>query len=351
MRGLSETASYSTFNLRPPGGAITIGPEINALPVSIGANIEWSITEMDKIRMRFGGYQGSKSVHTAGAKAFGAKLLETHSSTVNFELQESVQDLGYKARDLPTLVESGELDFCYISSVRFADAVPEISIFELPYLIKDRASLFNALDGELGRFLGARLEAETPLKVLGFWDNGFRHISNSVRPIRTPEDCQGMAIRTQMSTLHGDTFRAFGFNPTGTDINDFLDTIETDRFQAQDNPLTNTYIFDIHKHHRYITLSGHFFGLSLLLCKRDVFESWPADLQAAVIEAAKTATAHQRHLASEQEEFILSEFRANGNEVAILQPAEREAFENRVVAVQEKYREKFGPELFALLGA
>lgn len=300
--------------------------------------------------MRFGGYQGPDSIHTAAAQAFGSKILETHSSTVNFELEQSVQDIGFKAGDLPNLVASGELELCYISSIRFAKAVPEISIFELPYLVKDRVSLYSALDGELGRLLSARLEEETPLKVLGFWDNGFRHISNSVRPIRTPEDCQGMAIRTQMSALQGETFRAFGFNPTGTDINDFLDTIETDRFQAQENPLTSTYIFGMHKHHRYITMSGHIFGLSVFLCKRDVFEKWPPELQESVLGAAKMATAYQRQLAGEQDEIVLSKLRANGNEVTFLQPEERAAFEQKVASLQQRYREKFGPELFELLG-
>jgi len=305
---------------------------------------------MEKIRLRFGGYQGPESIHTAAAKAFGSKVLETHNSTVNFELEQSVQDIGFKAGDLPKLVASGELDLCYISSIRFAEAVPEISIFELPFLIEDRVSLFSALDGELGRLLSARLEEETPLKVLGFWDNGFRHISNSVRPIRTPEDCQGMAIRTQMSALAGDTFRAFGFNPTGTDINDFLATIETDRFQAQDNPLTSIYIFGMHKHHRYITLSGHFFGLSLFLCNREVFEKWPPELQESVLAAAKIATAYQRKLAIEQDEVVLPKLRSNGNEVTFLQPEERHAFEEKVASLQESYRAKFGPELFELLG-
>jgi len=300
--------------------------------------------------MRFGGYQGPDSIHTAAAQAFGSAVLETHRSTVRFELQQSVQDSGYKAGELPELVAAGELDLCYISSVRLAAAVPEFSIFELPFLFADRALLFSALDGELGRLLGARLEAATPLKILGFWDNGFRHISNSVRPIRTPEDCRGMAIRTQMSALHGETFRAFGFDPTGTDINDFLATIETDRFQAQDNPLTSIYIFGMHKHHRYITLSGHFFGLSLLLCNRETFEKWPSALQKSVRAAARTATALQHKLAAEQDDVVLPKLRANGNEVIFLQPEERRAFEEKVAPVQDRYRKKFGPELFALLG-
>ena len=220
---------------------------------------------MDKIRIRFGGYQGPDSINTAAARTFGSQLLEAAMSTVAFELEESVLDLGLRAGDLPEMVASGELDLCYTSSIRCAKVVPELSIFELPYLINDRTALFSALDGELGRFFCARVAEETPYMLLGFWDNGFRHISNSVRPIRTPEDCQGLTIRTQMSELHGDVFRAFGFKPTGTDIKDFIADIATVRFQAQDNPLTNIYNFDVHKHHRYITLSGHFYGLTVLL--------------------------------------------------------------------------------------
>ncbi len=217
-------------------------------------------------------------------------------------------------------------------------------------MINERSSLFTALDGELGAILGKRFETETAFKLLGFWDNGFRHISNSVRPIRRPEDCRGLAIRTQMSELHGDVFRAFGFKPTATDIKDFLDGIETDRFQAQDNPLTSIYIFDIHKHHRYITLSGHFFGVTLLLCNRETFESWPGEVQKAVVRATNLATAHQRLLAREQDEAVLSKLSPDENEVIVLDPEERNAFEKKVAPLLESYRAKFGPDLFTLLG-
>lgn len=74
------------------------------------------------------------------------------------------------------------------------------------------------------------------------------------------------------------------------------------------------------------------------------------ELQNSVVEAAKIATAQQRQQASEQDEFVLSKLRSNGNEVAVLEPEERKAFEEKVAPLQDKYREKFGPELFELLG-
>lgn len=299
--------------------------------------------------MKFGGYQGSDSIHTAAARLFGSELLDQEDLSIEFDLEESVIARGRMSGELPSMVASGELDLCYISTVRFSDAVPEIAIFELPFLIKDRSSLFDALEGALGSHFKARIEETTPFKVLGFWDNGFRNISNSVRPIRTPADCQGIAIRTQISALHGEVFRAFGFEPKPIDIKSFLETIETNRVQAQDNPLTSIYIFDIHKHHHHITLSGHFFGVSLFICNREMFESWPAEVQESVIRAAGKATAFQRRLASEQDELVLAKLKAEGNEVVALDSGERRAFEKSVAPLVESYRKKFGAELFALL--
>ena len=304
---------------------------------------------MEKFKMKFGGYQGPDSIHTAAARLFGSELVDQVDLPLEFDLEESILDRGLKSGELPKMVASGELDLCYMSTVRFSDAVPELSMFELPFLVKDRASVFKALDGALGSYFRARMEETTPFKVLGFWDNGFRNISNSVRPIRTPADCRGLAIRTQISDLIGKTFRAFGFEPVPIDIKTFLETIQTDRVQAQENPLTSIYIFDIHKHHRYITLSGHIFGVTLLLCNRGIFESWPEKFQESAVRAAGKATALQRRLASEQDELVLSKLEAEGNEVIALDSDERSAFEKSVAHIKESYRNKFGAELFALL--
>ncbi len=304
---------------------------------------------MGNIKMKFGGYQGPDSIHTAAARLFGSELLGQEDLSLAFDLEESILDRGLKSGELPRMVASGELDLCYMATVRFSEAVPEIAMFELPFLVKDRASVFKALDGALGSYFRARMEEATPFKVLGFWDNGFRNISNSVRPIRTPADCRGLRIRTQISDLIGKTFRAFGFEPVPIDIKIFLETIETDRVQAQENPLTSIYIFDIHKHHRYITLTGHIFGVTLLLCNREMFESWPAEVQEAVVRAAGKATTLQRRLACEQDDLVLSKLEAEGIEVIALDSDERSAFEQSVAPLVESHRNKFGAELFALL--
>jgi len=301
--------------------------------------------------LRLGGYQEPASVHNRAATRFGELLKEKLGDRVAFELIGSILKLGRGSGDLVPMVERGELSFCYISTVRFSRAAPELQVLELPYVVRDRVAAFTALDGEFGASARRHVDERTACRLLGYWDNGFRHLTNRVRPIRRPEDCRGIRIRTQMSELHGEVFRALGFEPIAADIKEFVEGIGGDRFQAQDNPLTNIYNFGIHHHHRYITLSGHFWGASALVCNAAHYRGWPKDVQAAVDAAAQNATAYQRQLAAAEDAEILAKLDPARNEMITLTPAERGAFLKAVEPVLEKYRKKMDPTLLACLEA
>jgi TRAP-type C4-dicarboxylate transport system substrate-binding protein len=217
-------------------------------------------------------------------------------------------------------------------------------------VVKDRATVFKALDGELGETARRKIDSGTKCRLLGYWDNGFRYLSNRVHPIRRPEDCRGIRIRTQMSDLHGEVFRALGFEPIKSDIKDFVEQVGGDRFQAQDNPLTNIYNFGVHNHHRYITLTAHFWGASAFVCNAAQYLGWPKDVQDAVTAAAKEATAYQRQLAAVEDAEIMKKLDPAKNEVIDLTDAERGAFRKAVQPVLDKYRERLGAKLFAYLG-
>jgi len=304
---------------------------------------------MNKITIRLGGYQGPRSVHTRAAVRLGEALERSVGARVSFELVPDVLALGRASGDLPRMVESGELTLCYMASVRFAKAVPDLQVFELPYVVRDRARALAALDGELGDRLKARMQAASPFRALGFWDNGFRHLTNRVRPIRTPADCKGLRIRTQMSALLGESLAAIGFEPIPVDIKEFVESVATERFHAQENPLTNTFNFNVHRHHRYITLSGHFFGASVLACNQAQYAGWPREVQQAVDSAAREATAFQHALAAAEDEEILAQIDPKENEVLRLSAQEREAFVQAVEPVLAKYRKTLDPRLFEYL--
>jgi TRAP-type C4-dicarboxylate transport system substrate-binding protein len=238
-----------------------------------------------------------------------------------------------------------------MSTVRFSRAAPELQLLELPFVVTDRAVAFRALDAEYGELARRQVDAKTGCRLLEYWDNGFRHLSNKVRPIRTPDDCRGIRIRTQTSELHGEVFRALGFEPIAADIKEFVEQIGGDRFQAQDNPLTNIYNFGVHRHHRYITLSGHFWGASALVCNPGYYASWPAEVRTAVDAAAREATAYQRGLAIAEDVEVMAKLDPTGNDVIRLREAERAAFVRAVQPVLDAHRRRLGSKLFEYLEA
>jgi TRAP-type C4-dicarboxylate transport system substrate-binding protein len=304
---------------------------------------------MKPIVIRLGGYQKPASIHTQACVRFGERLREKLGDAIDFQFVPDVLALGHKSGDLPKMVERGELSMCYISSLRFAQWVPPLKIFDLPFLFRDRTAAYRALDGELGERLRAQLIEKSPYRLLAYWDNGFRHFSNKLRPIRAPADCRDIRIRHQMSALQGESLRLMGFEPIAEDIKIFVEQIAGERFQAQDNPLTNIVNFDVHKHHRYITLSGHVFGVACLMCNRAEYDTWPADVQQAVNEAAVVATVLQRRLAAAEDEEMLKRLDPAENEVVQLTAEEHRAFVEAVKPVTDKYRKELGEEWFALI--
>lgn len=299
------------------------------------------------MKFRFGGYQTAASVHTRAAAAFGAALKRRLGDEAAFELIGNVLELGRDSAALPPMVAGGELEFCYISSVQFSRAVPELQLLELPFVIRDRPTILEALAGPLGERLARGIEAATPFRVLGFWDNGFRHVS-AIRPLRTPADCRGLTIRTQVSDLHVACFRLLGFEPLPVDVKVFVEEIATGKYQAQDNPLTNTYNFDVHRYQPYITLSGHLWGAAVFVCAQSAYATWPAEVRAAVDAAAREANAEQHRLAAAEDAEVSAKF-PPGTELITLSDDEHRAFVAAVQPLLDRYRERLGADLFEYL--
>ncbi len=301
---------------------------------------------MASVTFRFGGYQPPASVHSRAANVLGEAL----GDQVDFQLRPNVIKQGHKAADLLTMVESGELTMCYFSSSYLADRVPEFALLDLPFVITSRDQAYGALDGELGALLADKLAASSGFRILGFWDNGFRHFSNRIRPIRTPEDCAGLRIRTLFSELHTETFKLLGFDPVQLDVKELISAVQVGEIAAQDNPLTNIYNFDIHKFHRHITLSSHFFGAAAVLCNRQAHDGWSGETRQAVVAAVAEATAAQRGFASAEDAHVMAELGPSENDIVDLTAQERAAFQNQVAPIVERQIERFGPALFDLLG-
>jgi C4-dicarboxylate-binding protein DctP len=306
---------------------------------------------MESIQIRFGGYQPPTSVHNKAAEVFGNALATRLGDAVSLSLDGNIMASGHQAIDLLRFVESGDLTLCYFSASYLAERVPAFALLDLPFLLNDRPIAYAVLDGPLGQHLTEQLAAHTGFRLLGWWDNGFRHLSNRVRPIRHPVDCQGLRIRTLMSDLHQEVFRQLGFEPVALDVKDLLAAVKAGTIDAQENPLTNIYNFGIHAYHRYITLSSHFFGAAVLLCHQASYHAWPTDIQHAVTAAAAEATRAQRQFAAAEDDEVIARLAPSQNEIIQLTGAARADFMQLLTPLVNVQQARFGDDLFRHLPA
>jgi TRAP-type C4-dicarboxylate transport system substrate-binding protein len=281
-------------------------------------------------RLLIGGYQGDASVHTRAMQDFIAQLQGLSRHTITAEFRKNITDDGHAAADLLSMVGSGALDLCYFSSSYLTSQIRSLSAFEMPFSSSDRTDFYQLLDGSEGQLAKQDAASQSPFVILALWDNGVRHISNGKRELRSPKDCEGLSIRTLDNEFHQTVFRALGFNPRAIDVRDLAREVKEGTIDAQENPLTNLVNFDLHEHHRFVTLTAHFFGVALLLCNRSVYETWSVEMREAVAGAADAATSTQRSYAAAEEARCLSTLQSTGVLVSTLSADERLAFKDRV---------------------
>jgi len=300
------------------------------------------------VRVRCGGYQGAASVHTRGLWALAGALGDQAGITV--ELIPNVTEHGHKAADLLAMVERGELDLCYFSSSYLGDRVPALRALDLPFLIKDRDHAYRLLDATLGARLADAIAETTGYRLLACWDNGFRHITNRVRPIHAPRDCAGLRIRTVDSVLHQEIFRALGFEPQAIDVKDLAQAVESGTVDAQENPLTNTVNFGLQRFHRHVSLTAHFFGVALLLANREAVSSWPTPARRAIDRAVAEATAAQRRFAAAEDETCLARLTADGCAIVGPDTIDLAAFDAAVAPIRARVLTDIEPAVARALG-
>ena len=190
-------------------------------------------------------------------------------------------DHGHKAEDILTLVENGEITLGYQSSSYLTDRVPELGFVDLPFLFADNAQA-RARDGRRARANSSRARPKSAVnyRILGWFENGFRHISNRLRPIHLPADMKGMKIRVLPSEIHRRTFELLGATPMRMDLTEAIAMIKAGTLDAQENPLANTVTYGVHKFHKFHTLSYHFYISRPIFLHRPSFDAWPDESQA-----------------------------------------------------------------------
>ncbi len=296
-----------------------------------------------------GGYGPPNTGFSKSLKLIGDKLIAQFGDRVDIKYVWNIMDFGYKGEEVLWMSERGILTLAYQSTSYLTERVPELEFADLPFLFASLDEARAAMDGALGAYLTAKIEERIPgYRMLGYFENGYRHISNRLRPIHAPRDMQGMTIRSLPSRMHAQTYELLGAIPIVMDLKPAIAAIKAGEVDAQENPLANTVDYGVHNLHRYHTLSGHSYLSRGIYCNRAAYDSWPEPVQQAIREATRAAILVQRQLAVEEEDVARDAIVAAGGEIVTLTVNERAAFVDAVRSLHEAARRRF-PQAFALL--
>ncbi|MBT3353136.1 MAG: TRAP transporter substrate-binding protein [Nitrospinaceae bacterium] len=303
------------------------------------------------IHIRFAGYSPPHTTHSRAIVRFRDALISRLGDSARVDIFWNVLDFGYKGLEMTKMVENGQLTMCYSSTAYgLSDIIPELQIIDLPFIFDNEEHAHRALDGELGKFLTQKIEEKKNFRMLGYWDNGFRHISNSRGPIRAPEDCAGLRIRLMPNEIHKKTFELLGALPRATNLHEGLAMMESGELDAQENPLANTAAYGMHRFHDHITMTGHFYAARGIFANRDAVDSWPSEVRAAVNESIREAIIFQREAAREEEIKMRGELESEGISFIELSSEERARFKEAVSPVVDQARKEIPGTLFQMLG-
>lgn len=303
---------------------------------------------MPEVQLRVGGYAPQDATHSSALETFADVVRRESGGRIAVDVMCNVMDEGRPATDLLDMTERGELALCYFSTSYLGSRVPALNVLETPFLFDDLDEAHAALDGALGGALAAEVEAATGFRVLGYWDNGFRHMTNRVHPIRTPEDCRGLRVRLQPNALHEAMIEAWGGIPVGVELSEGVAMIADGRVDAQENPLANTVAYGVDRVHRFATMTAHLYGARGVFAHPGTLAALGEDDRALFESAARRAIDHQRSIAAEREVALRTRLETGGMEFVDLSESERDAFRQAAGEVIERARRDVGDELFEM---
>lgn len=258
--------------------------------------------------------------HTASEK-FKELVEEKTDGEITVEIHPNAT-LGGEGEAVEQVMD-GSLEMTTVApDSNFSNTVPEMNVFGIPYLFEDRDHAYSTLDGEIGDELLALAE-EHNMKGLGWWEIGFRHLSNNSTEIVTPEDAEGLQIRVQPSPVWEEHMRAIGASPTPVDFNELYSALDQGVVDGQENPLPTIDSMKFYEVQQYISLTGHTYNPAITVMNLDTWNELSEEHQQAVQEATQETSEYHREMLAEKEEEIIQMLEDEG--VTITEP-DRAAF-------------------------
>lgn len=283
---------------------------------------------------------GPESQQGIGVLKFGEELerlsdgrlvIEPHYDNALGAEREVVEGMGF-----------GLIDAGISSTGPMGGFVDQFLLFDLPYVFENHDHAYAFLDSEHGEQLAQLAEEQMNVKILAWMENGFRHNTNSVRPIEHPSDLEGINHRTQESRVQVDTWEALGANATPMAWTEVYTALQQGVMDSQENPLPTIYDVNFFEVQDYLNMTQHVYSPAPLMMGLDLFNSFPKEDQAIILEAAQIALPVQREASQELEDRYLGQLEELG--MTVTHP-DLAPFREAVKPVIDKWAPTVGEDL------
>ena len=233
---------------------------------------------------------------------------------------------------------------------------PPFAVFAIPYLFEDQAEAWSVVDGPIGEEMGEEMAHTTGIRMLAMADNGVRHFTNSRRPVKTPEDMEGLKIRVMTAPVWVRMVESLGASATPVPWTELPGALQQGVVDGQENGVTNILDASLYQHQSHVTLDGHVYSWHAYLISEDFYQSLDEGEQTALHQCTEIAKIIHRGMTAAQDTNAPTILGEKGMEVTPLTPAEKAAFRERAQpAVREWVVEQIGADwpdkLDAAIGA
>lgn len=240
-------------------------------------------------------------------------------------------------------VRGGTIDLATSGTPYYTGMVGRMNVLDLPYMFTSAEHAYKVLDGPIGRGLLDELEAHN-LKGLAYWEVGFRSLTNSRRPVRTPDDVKGLKVRTTPNPAHLKAFQLFGATPTPMPLAEVFPALESKAIDGQENPVGIVRGNKFNEVQKYMSMTRHAYTAMPVVMNKAKFTGLSAAQQQALIDAAVAAGTFQRELIRKNEASDIAFLRANGMQIE--ENINTEPFRKLVAEpIKQMFAEKYGSQL------
>ncbi len=278
------------------------------------------------------------------AAEYFKKILEQRSNG-RFKVEIYPNASLYGDREAIEALKMNAIQMAAPSFSKFTGFVPQLQLFDLPFLFKDQNHLHKVLDGEVGRKI-LKMVSKRGLVGLAYWDNGFKELTDDTRPLIKPSDAKGLKFRIMSSKVLEAQFKAIGANPQVLPFSEVYSALQQGVVNGQENTLSNIYTKKIFEVQKYMTMSNHGYLGYMLVTNKIFMKKLPDDLKKIFLQAVKDATAFGRKKAQAVNMDYLDKIKASGKvEIHYLTPEEKQVWKNKMMTIYPQFYKVVGKDL------